>query len=792
MTKTNSQSYISKAITGLLGLLWIVFTPLAQAELLSGYTGCTSENRFENQCLPNVSNIEKKLNNLSEDLVKMDADRHSWKGFDEDSWARPSDDATAYIDLETVKEIFQSPEKIIALFSGDTDHITALQKAKKHLQSIQYIDNSRGERYLITSISDETEYDAAAIQLIRADYFGTTETVKDMLATQRLLNEDDEVAKFNHPGGSQLIGEYLFLALEDFDLPRDPPRTGVWQIDREQVGINFKYSVEHPPVGDVPSKDYHQSTAAVTKLSDETFLLAVCVYEECDYINFYKSEKTTLDENPGFKFIDQWDRYAEGAWIPPDEDNTQNLDVDNWSDCDPQNMNFAVQDDGDIYLVMFGGETIDGIDTCKTLIGFDDHLYGYKVNIDAIDAPDGVDGVDGVDEHEEMLYTTKLKPTNKVDVIPNPTACTSPTHIFVPRFHSLNLLAGSGLWLRPEGRNTIAFLATEHYDSCGSWDRPVNAETRWGVSENWNDAPLISVDHTIVAVDEGDLAANTGTYPASEIITLSASVGTIVQGASAGSWRWFWHTIDGPDDSQTVTITRTDSTGELNSTTFELVVNNVSPAANAGPDKVLECVDGMWAFPNASGSTDPGADTLSFAWSFTAVPESILPAFDDPTIAAPSFQLLDLGTYVVEVTVTDDDGAADSDTVLISFEDTKPPVISSLSAIPSVLFPPNHKMVPVEFSISATDRCDLEPVCSISSIVSNEPSGDSTDIKITGDLTAKLRAERFGSGSGRIYTVTVECADAKGNAIAEMTTVTVPHDKGKKKKSEKKSKANKN
>ena len=38
--------------------------------------------------------------------------------------------------------------------------------------------------------------------------------------------------------------------------------------------------------------------------------------------------------------------------------------------------------------------------------------------------------------------------------------------------------------------------------------------------------------------------------------------------------------------------------------------------------------------------------------------------------------------------------------------------------------------------------------------------------------------ERDGTGSGRIYTLTVQCSDHSGNSLQGTTTVTVAHDKG--------------
>jgi hypothetical protein len=56
------------------------------------------------------------------------------------------------------------------------------------------------------------------------------------------------------------------------------------------------------------------------------------------------------------------------------------------------------------------------------------------------------------------------------------------------------------------------------------------------------------------------------------------------------------------------------------------------------------------------------------------------------------------------------------------------------------------------------------------------PDGDMTpDWEVTGDLTVNLRAERAGTGNGRVYTMTVGCTDASAQRAAKNVTVTVPH-----------------
>ena len=407
---------------------------------------CAYENQVGEQCLPTVSDVETQLAGLHEDDVKMDKDKFSWASASE----RPGRPYYFTLDLPW-----------------------SYPPSQKHLQSIQYIDAGTEARFIVTSLSDEPgdSKNEAAIQLTRTYQFGIEGADLDAVVYQQLLKNIPGLERFNHPGGAQLIGQYLFLALEDLQSPYTAPATGVWFVDPGAATLSFKYTVPtHPAI--IPDGkdvegigDRHQATTAVTRLDDGTFLLASCVYEECDFINFFKSRATSLASNPTFVFVDQWHR-ASG-----------NIGPEEWSDCPPQNMNFVTQDGGAVYLVMFGGE---GTSASCDLVTHDDHVYGYKVEIEPDDAAD----------HE---YDVSLVLKEKVDVMPEDHQCwpgpppfPNPfsTGSYVAETHGLNFLAGSGLWIRPDGKDTIAILATEHYDSCGS--TKVNGKSRWGVSDNWN------------------------------------------------------------------------------------------------------------------------------------------------------------------------------------------------------------------------------------------------------------------------------------------------------------------
>lgn len=122
--------------------------------------------------------------------------------------------------------------------------------------------------------------------------------------------------------------------------------------------------------------------------------------------------------------------------------------------------------------------------------------------------------------------------------------------------------------------------------------------------------------------------------------------------------------------------------------------------------------------------------------------------------------------------------------ITITPVDTTPPVIDSLTANPNSLWQPDHKMAPVTLSVAVKDLCDTAPACRITGVTSNEAvngPGDgntSPDWEILGTLIVNLRAERAGSGGGRIYTITTQCIDASGNSTSATVDVTVPHSSG--------------
>jgi hypothetical protein len=192
---------------------------------------------------------------------------------------------------------------------------------------------------------------------------------------------------------------------------------------------------------------------------------------------------------------------------------------------------------------------------------------------------------------------------------------------------------------------------------------------------------------------------------------------------------------------------------------------NAPPVAVAGSDQTVVAGTGCTATValNGSASSDPDGDSLTFTWTGS---------FGTASGAIASVSLR-AGTHVITLTVRDGRGATATDTLVVVVRDTTPPTVQSATATPAVLSPANNKLVPVTIAVSATDTCGGSVRCRIVSVTSNEPITTS-DWQITGDLTLTLRAARVNKGPGRVYTMTIECADASGNVATKTATVTVP------------------
>ena len=103
-----------------------------------------------------------------------------------------------------------------------------------------------------------------------------------------------------------------------------------------------------------------------------------------------------------------------------------------------------------------------------------------------------------------------------------------------------------------------------------------------------------------------------------------------------------------------------------------------------------------------------------------------------------------------------------------------------MRASPDLLWPPDHRMVDVTIEVALRTACDASTSCQIVDVISSEgvsrgaDDDGSPDWEVTGPLSLRLRAERSSSSQGRVYTITIECADQSGNTTRRAVTVSVP------------------
>ncbi len=144
-----------------------------------------------------------------------------------------------------------------------------------------------------------------------------------------------------------------------------------------------------------------------------------------------------------------------------------------------------------------------------------------------------------------------------------------------------------------------------------------------------------------------------------------------------------------------VTLTVTDDDGGVSSDTLTITVNNVAPTAYAGPDQTVDEGDTV----SFSGSaTDPGwLDSHTYEWDF---------GDGSPTVTGryPSYVYEIPETYEVSLTVTDDDGGSDTDSLVVTVLDITPPISTLTIQLPyQGTEEPFFVSTATEFVLSAED-----------------------------------------------------------------------------------------
>ncbi|MGH7895445.1 MAG: PKD domain-containing protein [Candidatus Binatia bacterium] len=189
------------------------------------------------------------------------------------------------------------------------------------------------------------------------------------------------------------------------------------------------------------------------------------------------------------------------------------------------------------------------------------------------------------------------------------------------------------------------------------------------------------------------------------------------------------------------TVAGSTTTTTLSSATTTTAPNQ-PPHANAGPDQATQTLTSLTF--NGSGSTDAGGTIATYAWSF-----------GDGTTGSgvtATHSYASAGTYTVTLTVTDNKGATNSDTAVVSVANRPP----TAKAGPDQNAPPNTSV-----TLNGSGSSDLD-----GTIVSYSWAfGDGT----TGSGVSVAHVY----GTAGTYTATLTVTDNKGAQASDTAVVTV-------------------
>jgi hypothetical protein len=215
----------------------------------------------------------------------------------------------------------------------------------------------------------------------------------------------------------------------------------------------------------------------------------------------------------------------------------------------------------------------------------------------------------------------------------------------------------------------------------------------------------------------------------------------------------------------------------------QLIRVNTAPEVIRQSDANIDC-----SVPVTFSATvsDNDGDAVEVTWILNGV------AVETDNIAAGGPPSTGVVSYTVKlvnrvntlgVIAKDSHGNVTSGISTYTVVDTIAPSIVAVTTNPKVLWPANHKFVPVRVNARVIDDCGpttwkILSVRSNQTVDSKGSDRTSPDWKITDDHTVLLRAERSGKGGSRVYVITVQATDGAGNRSAPATArVVVPHDR---------------
>ena len=234
------------------------------------------------------------------------------------------------------------------------------------------------------------------------------------------------------------------------------------------------------------------------------------------------------------------------------------------------------------------------------------------------------------------------------------------------------------------------------------------------------------------------------------------------------------------------TYTVSDGNGGVDSGTVSVMVRSVADAPVAQDDAYTTDEDTQLTVgaPGVlANDTDRDGDVLAAALVTSPSHGTVTLNANGSFVYQPTaaFNGTDSFTYRTR----DGSGTSIAATVTITVRAVNdPPNCSNVRGDLRTLWPPNHRLRLVTLS-GATDGDGDAVTITVGAVTQDEPvnglgDGDTAPDAVlgAGPSQVSLRAERSGTGDGRVYAVAYSVTDTAGSRCAGVFTVGVPHDQG--------------
>ena len=292
-------------------------------------------------------------------------------------------------------------------------------------------------------------------------------------------------------------------------------------------------------------------------------------------------------------------------------------------------------------------------------------------------------------------------------------------------------------------------------DGCGNtavYTQVINVNDITGPVFTSQPAPLISVDCASEIPDAPSLTAEDNCYDPSVPVTVTLNE-VISEQTCTNKFKL------------TRTWTATDACGNTSTVSQTIRVNDNQPPVfeNSPPTSgiMVSCTKDIPVAPIQT-ATDNCDDTPTITYSEVKT----------------NVQCLNRYTLTRKWVASDACGNTASREQVITVNDTEPPKVTSISADPVVLWPPNHKMRDVTIDYTATDNCEVTSTLSVSSsdpIKGGSDGDQSPDWEIIDEHHVRLRAEKANNGQARYYTIKITITDGCNAPFDTSVTVVVAH-----------------